>query len=99
MKSDESASVPHVVERIESVDLLTRDGRVLILFDRSLVELGPLGAAIFDYASEPITLDDLAAKLEAEFGPPLEGTTMDAVVSSVTGLVQQGVLKAEYKAI
>lgn len=81
------------VRRIEPVDVLTRDQQTLVLYERGVVQLGPIGAAIFRRtASTPLSVRDLAAALEAEFGPTPEGSTSDATRTAVDDLVRQGVL-------
>ncbi len=83
---------PTAVERVEPVDALFRDDRALLLYDRELVELSPLGAEVFRATTGPTTVTALAEHLGAVFGPP-PGDPVAATAAVVAELVDRGVLR------
>lgn len=83
------------VRRVEPVDRLTDRRDSLLLYERQIVRLGPIGTAIFEAAGIPIGLHDLAGRLEREFGAPADGGTELATQAAVDDLVAQGVLTIE----
>ncbi|MFP5415551.1 MAG: DUF1015 domain-containing protein [Actinomycetes bacterium] len=77
------------------VDRLDRDGRTLLLYERSVVELHPLGLAAFEASADGIDMDALTHRLVTTFGAPPEGAVADIVARIVADLVQRGVLVLE----
>lgn len=84
-----------MIRATPAVDRLDRDGRTLLLYERSVVELNPLGAAAFDAAADGIALDDLTTRLVEAFGSPPESPAADLVTALVTVLVERGVLSRD----
>ncbi len=80
------------VRRIEPVDRLSRAGGSLLLYERELIQLGPIGTAIFDAAADVIEVGELADQLAATFGAPAEGSAAKATASAVDDLIARGVL-------
>lgn len=81
-----------ILQRVEPVDVLARPEGTLLLYERELVRLSPLGGEIFAGAARPVPLEDLADRLAAAFGAP-EGDLLDATRVAVQQLVTMGVLR------
>ena len=64
----------------------------LLVYDDEVVRLGPLGSAIVSHAVQPVTTEELAAALQAEFGAPA-GDPLDATQTAVGDLITRGVLE------
>ena len=74
-------------------DILERDGEALVLLrEGGLLRLNPLGAAIVEFAVNPIRLDALAAALERRFGTPDGVDLLEATAQRVRELAAQGAL-------
>lgn len=82
-----------IVVHVTPVDRLTTPDGELLLYERRLVRLGPLGAAVADLASGPVDLASLAAGLERLFGAPAGADLLDATRTAVEELVADGVLR------
>lgn len=80
------------VQRVEPVDALFRPEGAVLLYERTLIRLTPLGEETFHLAEQPVTLDDLAAHLLQTFGPP-EGDLTALVEEVVAQLTAEGVLE------
>ncbi len=74
-----------MIRSIPPVDLLERDGRTVLLFDRQVLELNPLAHAAYRLARDWISIDDLTDLLVSEFGAP-EGDAATFVESLVEEL-------------
>ncbi len=74
-----------MIRSIPPVDRLERDGRILLLYDRQVLELNPLARAAFELAGEWIVLSDLTARLVEKFGTP-DGDPVKFVESLVDEL-------------
>lgn len=81
------------VRRREPADYLTRDGETLLLYERKVVRLSPIGSAIFHVATVPVSLSEVADELEATFGAPTEESVLAATAAAVEDLLLQGVLE------
>lgn len=81
------------VRRREPADRLTRDGETLLLYERQVVRLGPIGSAIYETAAAPVELAQLAEALEATFGAPPDGSLLAATTAAVQDLLRQRVLE------
>ena len=84
-----------MIRALAPVDRLDRGDRTLLLYDRSVVELSPLGVALFEAAATGTTLAELTAAIVDVFGAPPEGSAGDLVHRAVTDLVQLSVLTRE----
>ena len=82
------------VHAVPVVDRLERDGRTLLLLERRVVELSPLGLAAYDAVSEPLTVPELTEVLVGLFGSPPEGDASEGVQRLVDELVGLGLLTA-----
>lgn len=82
------------VHAVPVVDRLERDGRTLLLLERQVVELSPLGLAAYDAASEPLTVAELTEVLVGLFGSPPEGDPSEGVQRLVDELVGLGLLQS-----
>ncbi len=80
------------VRRVDPIDHLARDGESLLLYAGELVRLGPIGTALFDACSAPVSVSELALQLERAFGTPAEGTLIDATLRAVEDLLSRGIL-------
>ena len=80
------------ITRVEPVDRLDREGESLLLYERQVVRLGPIGTAIFDRTAVPRDLAELAEALAEEFGPPATGTLIEVTRAAVADLIGQQVL-------
>ena len=56
--------------RVEPVETLVRAEGVLVLYERELVQLSPLGGEMFAACAEERTLGELTEHLTAVFGRP-----------------------------
>lgn len=75
------------------LDVLTADGEALVLLaDSRVARLSPIGAACFELLAQPATVTELAAELERRFGPPTEGSTVQAVQAVIDELVTAGLV-------
>lgn len=81
------------MRRREPADRLTREGETLLLYERQVVRLGPIGSAIFETAAAPVELAELAEALEAAFGAPPDGSLLAATTAAVADLLRQQVLE------
>lgn len=81
-----------IVHRVEPVDSLFRAEGALVLYERELVRLSPLGEEIFVAAQRPVGLEDLARHLAQVFGVPA-GDPLEATGAAVRDLVARGVLR------
>lgn len=79
--------------RREPADSLTREGETLLLYERHVVRLGPIGSAIYETAAAPVELADLAEALAATFGAPPDGSLLAATTAAVQDLLGQRVLE------
>lgn len=80
------------LRRVEPVDALFHPQGALLLYERELVQLSPLGEEAFLFADRPVTLEQLAAHLAEVFGAP-DGDAVEASRLAVEQLVAQGVLE------
>lgn len=76
-----------------ALDRLERDGRVLLLFERRVVELSALGLRAWELAATPLTAEVLTDALVAEFGAP-EGSAETSVQLLVCELIALGLLES-----
>ncbi len=76
-------------------DMLVRDDSALLLYPAELIRLSGIGAAIARLAADWITLHDLTAALEEQFGSPEGVSAHEATRTAVTELVGRGVLAAK----
>ena len=76
-----------------ALDRFERDGRVLLLFERQVVELSVLGLRAWELASDAVAEEALTAALVAEFGSPDAGSADAAVAGLVSELTSLGLLK------
>jgi len=75
------------------LDVLTADGEALVLLaDSRVARLSPIGAACFELLAQPATVTELAVTLERQFGPPTEGSTVQAVQAVIDELVTAGLV-------
>ncbi|HBX82044.1 MAG: PqqD family peptide modification chaperone [Propionibacteriaceae bacterium] len=81
------------VLRIPVADMLEHDGELLVLTDSTLLRLPELGARLLTACEEPRTVAELADLLEQIFGPPEEGSTLEATQTAVTALRGAGLLR------
>ena len=80
------------VRRRPATDALTRDGETVLLFASKVVRLSAMGAAIYDFAQEPVTLEALAGELERRFGTPANQSVSNVTERAVGELLSLGVL-------
>lgn len=80
------------LRRVEPVDALFHPQGALLLYQRELVQLSPLGEEIFVFADRPVSLEQLADHLAEVFGAP-DGDVVEAARHAVDQLVSQGVLE------
>lgn len=80
------------VQRVEPVDTLFREEGSLLLYERELVRVSPIGEEIFAVTAEPMTVEGLAAHLTSLFGSP-EGDAVEATRVAVEQLLAKGVLR------
>lgn len=81
------------VRLVPPVDRLDLDEGTLLLYERRLVSLSVLGAAVADLSTEPVTAAALTESLRAEFGDPVAGSAAAATAEVVAALVDLGVLE------
>jgi hypothetical protein len=81
------------VRTVVGHDELHRDGESLVLLDGRVHRVSALGTLVRERASGPVTLEELAAALEAAFGPPPEGTVLDLTRQAVDTLLAAGLLE------
>lgn len=81
------------VQRREVTDLITRDGETAVLVDGMLVRLSELGATMYALTELPVEIGLLARTLEAHFGSPEEGSSLDATKETVAELVRHRVVR------
>lgn len=74
-------------------DLLAREDDALLLYEGSVLRLGPVGAAIVELAADGTDLDALTRALEDRFGAPPDGGTREATRAAVDDLIARGVLE------
>ncbi len=80
------------VTLIPPVDRLDRDDRSLLLYDGTLLSLGPVGAAITRFAADGIGFDELLEAMLDLFGPP-DGDPRPLLRAAVDELVDSQVLR------
>ncbi|MFW5469860.1 PqqD family peptide modification chaperone [Knoellia sp. CPCC 206435] len=80
------------VRRRPATDALTRDGETVLLFASKVVRLSAMGAAIYDIAQEPVTVEALVDELELRFGTPTDQSVGDITQRAVSDLLRLGVL-------
>lgn len=80
------------LQRVEPVDALFRPEGAVLLYERTLIRLTPLGEETFHLAEQPVTLDEIASHLLAAFGAP-EGDLNALVEAVVQQLTSEGVLE------
>lgn len=81
------------VRHVPPVDRLDFEEGSLLLYERTLVSLSVLGAAVVRHTAEPTSVADLADRLREEFGDPVAGSVEAATASVVDALVGTGVLE------
>lgn len=80
--------------RREPLDTLEVDGEALLLLPPDqVVRLSPIAATVFAVTAGGMSLTDLAALVEARFGSPEEGDTVDTLRGVLDTLVSAGVLE------
>lgn len=78
--------------RVEPVETLVRAEGVLVLYERELVQLSPLGGEMFAACAEERTLGELTEHLTAVFGRP-PGDPEEATRIALESLVAREVLR------
>lgn len=73
-------------------DMLVREGTSLLLYPDELIQLSDIGTAIVEFATDSISVKDLASALERRFGSPEDGSAKAATRSVVDQLIERGVL-------
>lgn len=82
------------VQRNTAVDTLIRDGEMAVLLEGgNLVRLTDLSATIYDLATEPLDVDELASVLSGRFGEPEQRTTLEATQDAVAELVRHRIIR------
>lgn len=82
------------VRTVPAHDELHRDGESLVLVDGQVQRVSLLGTMIRELADEGIGVEELAGVLEARFGAPADGSTLDLTRAAVRALVDAGLLAA-----
>ncbi|QXT62940.1 hypothetical protein [Tessaracoccus palaemonis] len=77
---------------IPPLDRLDRDDRSLLLYDGTLLSLGPIGAAVTKFAVDGIGFDELLDLMLDLFGPP-DGDARAFLGAAVDELVASHVLQ------
>lgn len=80
------------VRRSPPRDVLVEDDAALLLYPNELIQLSGLGTAIIGLTEDTISIKDLAAALQNQFGAPEGVSTHAATQAAVTELVDRGVL-------
>nr|NLI51544.1 hypothetical protein [Propionibacterium sp.] len=82
------------VRLVPPVDRLDFEEGSLLLYERRLVSLSVLGAAVADLSATPTTVAALAEGLREAFGDPADGSADEATAAVVAALLALGVLEA-----
>ena len=82
------------VRAVVAHDELHRDGESLVLVAGQVHRVSALGTLIRERARGPLTLEELARALEAEFGTPPEGTPLEHTRQAVDALLAAGLLES-----
>ena len=82
------------VRTVVAHDELHRDGEALVLLDGRVHRVSPVGTLIRARARAGATVEELATVLEAELGPPGDGTTLELTRQAVQALLEAGLLEA-----
>ena len=74
------------------VDRVDRDGEAVVLVGREVVRPSALATAIVDACADWCEVDELAARLVAQFGEPPADDARSMTVAALTELRDQGLV-------
>jgi hypothetical protein len=84
------------VRRVAVTDRFVEDGESVVLVDHAVIRLSALPTAILEAIATWTEVDDLAAMLERQFGPPPDGGDSSAATErTLRELHERGLIERD----